>query len=85
MNAEEEETLIKAAQAYRKAGATEIYAVCSHGVFPKNAWEKIKQSGLFTHLIATDSHPKAHELQTKGLELISASSIFATALQKIFN
>lgn len=78
-------SLIKAAQAYKNAGATQIYAVCSHGVFPKDAWANIQQSSLFTHLISTDSHPKAHELQSKGLELISVSSIFANALEKIFN
>jgi ribose-phosphate pyrophosphokinase len=78
-------SLIKAARAYKAAGAQEIYAVCSHGVFPEEAWQTLCDTKLFTQIIATDSHPQAKKLSAHGLEVLSTSSIFAQALQKIFN
>lgn len=78
-------SLIKAAKAYKAAGALQIYAVCSHGVFPKAAWQTIKDSQLFTKVISTDSHPQTNLLRSKGLEVISTCSVFSEALRKIFS
>ena len=77
-------SLIKAAEAYLEAGAREIYATCSHGVFPKGSWSRLDESRLFQDFISTDSHPRARELSSRGLEVLSTAPIFAKALNAIF-
>lgn len=78
-------SLITAAHAYQQAGAREIYAVCTHGIFPGEAWQRMQSSGLFTQVIATDSHPQAAQLASQGLEIIKTASIFADSLQLALN
>ena len=52
-------SLMSAAAAYRDAGATSIAAVTTHGLFCGDALDRLAASGLFTALVATDSHPGA--------------------------
>ena len=52
-------SLIGAAKAYRSAGASEVFAISTHGIFPAGAIERIQESGLIKRLIVTDSHPQA--------------------------
>lgn len=52
-------SLLGAARAYLEAGATEISAVATHGLFPEHALQRIKDSGLITRVVCTDSHPEA--------------------------
>lgn len=58
-------SLIGAAQAYRDAGAIDVSALTTHGVFPGDALERLQASALFSSIVATDSHPRALEL-SKG-------------------
>lgn len=69
-------SLINAAQAYKTAGAADIYAVTTHGIFPNNAIEKIKNSGLFKKLATTDSHYNASLLEDDFLVVKSVARIF---------
>jgi ribose-phosphate pyrophosphokinase len=55
-------SLMGAAQAYLDAGAASIAAIATHGIFPKDALTKLTASGLFSHVICTDSHPRARQL-----------------------
>ena len=52
-------SLLKAAKIYRDAGATEVYAVTTHGVFPGNSAIDVKASGLIKCIAMTNSHPRA--------------------------
>lgn len=52
-------SLIQAAVSYKNAGAKEIFAVATHGIFPENAAEKIKNSGVIDKIYVSDSHPNA--------------------------
>lgn len=69
-------SLIKAAEAYQEAGASSIYAVTTHGIFPNNAIEKIKNSGLFQKLAVTDSHYNVSVLEDDFLVVKSVARIF---------
>jgi ribose-phosphate pyrophosphokinase len=51
-------SLIHAAQAYREAGAVAIDAITTHGVFPDDSLARLRTTGLFGHIAATDSHPR---------------------------
>lgn len=73
-------SLISAAQAYRTAGARTLSAVVSHGVFPGDAWQKVRQSGCFDRVVCTDSHPRAQELSSAGLEVVSCAPLIAGLL-----
>lgn len=73
-------SLVNAAAAYRSAGATRMIAVCTHGIFPGDALQRIHDSGLFERVIATDSHPRALALAGQGLELVPVGPLFAAHL-----
>ena len=73
-------SLIQAAQAYRNAGAIDIAAVATHGVFPKGAWDSIAESNLFSEIVCTDSHPNVLHIQSPLLRVESVADIFAEYL-----
>lgn len=73
-------SLIEAAKAYQDAGAQEIYAIATHGLFPGDALERILETGLFKKVVCTDSHPRALELRGHGLSVESCAGPLVTAL-----
>ena len=76
-------SLIGAAKAYREAGATSTAAVATHGVLPDDALQRLVTSGLFTHIVCTDSHPRAHELaEQPQLEVVSIAGLLADFLAR---
>jgi ribose-phosphate pyrophosphokinase len=75
-------SLLNAAQAYRNAGAQEIFALTTHGVFPGDALEKIRASGLLKKVVCTNSHPRALELRSEYLEVLSVARVFAERLRQ---
>ena len=78
-------SLIGAARAYHDSGATRIFATTTHGIFPGGALQRIKDSGLFERLVATDSHPRATVVaaeQPDFLEIIGLAGSLHAALQE---
>ena len=76
-------SLIGAAKAYLEAGATSTAAVATHGVLPDDALQRLATSGLFTHIVCTDSHPRAHELADQPrLEVVSIAGLLADFLAR---
>lgn len=73
-------SLLGAARAYMSAGATELSAIATHGVFPENALERLIAANVFRNIICTDSHPRALALASKGLEVLPCASVFASHL-----
>ena len=78
-------SLINAAKAYRSEGAEDIYAIATHGIFPGNALNRLKDSGLFKKVIATNTHPRVHELEGDFLQCKSVASIFVEYLDDTLN
>lgn len=68
-------SLINAAKAYKECGAKTVFAVTTHGVFPNDSLEKIKNSGYIKKIICTDSHPRVLELQNDFLKVKSISGL----------
>ncbi|MEZ5047003.1 MAG: ribose-phosphate diphosphokinase [Chitinophagaceae bacterium] len=68
-------SLIKAAQAYHDAGAKEIIAMTTHGLFNNGALEKIEKSGLFTKVITTNTHPNVLNLKNQFIQIKSVAGI----------
>jgi ribose-phosphate pyrophosphokinase len=74
-------SLMNAARAYRDAGAGRIAAVATHGVFPGDALARVRDSGLFSAIACTDSHPRAVALRGEGLIVRSAAELFLPFLR----
>lgn len=55
-------SLIKAAQAYKDAGAAKITAMTTHGILPGESLAKLRNSGLFDSVYTTDTHPNSRRL-----------------------
>jgi phosphoribosylpyrophosphate synthetase len=63
----------------RSAGR--IFAVATHGVFSGDAFSRLRDSGIFAAIAATNSHPHALALRSEGLIVRSCSPLFAAALR----
>lgn len=68
-------SLIQAARAYADAGATRLTAVTTHGVFPGDALQRIRDAGLFSEVVCTNSHPRALELDQGFLHVESIAAL----------
>jgi len=75
-------SLINAARAYRDAGAGSVAAVTTHGVFTGDALQRIRDTGLFTTIASTDSHPNARRLEKEGLIVRSIAPLFVPCLRR---
>jgi ribose-phosphate pyrophosphokinase len=73
-------SLLGAARAYREAGAAEIFAVATHGLFPGDSLERLRRSGLLSAIACTDSHPRARQLAGDFLQVESAAPLLAGRL-----
>lgn len=73
-------SLIQAGRAYREAGAARMIAIATHGLFPRDALERIRESGLFEYVVTTDSHPRARALADGFLRIESVAPIIASHL-----
>jgi ribose-phosphate pyrophosphokinase len=74
-------SLIQAARAYKEAGARDLYAVTTHGLFPGDSLGKVRAAGLFERVVATDSHPRAREFKDGFLDVLPAASLFVPHLR----
>jgi ribose-phosphate pyrophosphokinase len=68
-------SLLNAARAYRAAGAISVAAIATHGVFPKDALQKLRESGAFETIICTNTHPRAVELKSDFLQVVSVAGL----------
>jgi ribose-phosphate pyrophosphokinase len=55
-------SLISAARSYKEAGASEVYAVCTHGVFAGDSLERLRDSGVFEGIACTNTRPHVQDL-----------------------
>jgi ribose-phosphate pyrophosphokinase len=76
-------TLIAAATALREAGATEVYACATHGLFSGNAFEKIEESDLarvtVTNTVAIDPIDRPAKV-----DVLPVSSLLAETIMNVF-
>jgi len=76
-------TLIAGAEALKEAGATEVYACATHGLFPGNAFEKISKSVL-AEVTVTDTVPIDKLNQPDKINVISVSKLLAETILNVF-
>ena len=77
-------SLINAAKAYLDAGAKEVSAIATHGLFPENSLEKIKACGYFKNLACTNSHSRTQEITDPFLKVKSISRLLIDYIKQSF-
>lgn len=77
-------TITAAAQAIMDAGATEVYASGTHGVFSPPAIERIEKS-VIKKMVVTDSIYLPEEKRIDKIELISVSELIGQAIQRVYD
>ncbi|MBI1817109.1 MAG: ribose-phosphate pyrophosphokinase [Deltaproteobacteria bacterium] len=75
-------TLAAAAKALKDAGATEVYACCTHPVLSGPAIERVEQSVL-RELIVTDTIPLSEPAQRCGkVKVLSVAQLLGSAIKR---
>jgi ribose-phosphate pyrophosphokinase len=75
-------TLVKAAEACRKAGAKEIYAFTTHGLCVSGAVKKVESSPI-KKVFVSNTIPDSEQINSERFETISVAKIFSRAIQCI--
>jgi ribose-phosphate pyrophosphokinase len=76
-------TLIAGATALREAGAIEVYACATHGLFPGNAFEKIAASEL-TKVTVTDTVYIDPVNRPQKIDVLPVSRLLAETIMNVF-
>ena len=76
-------TLCQGAQAIKDAGATEVYAGCTHAVLSGPAVERLKNSAI-TKLVMLDTVHLPDEKKLDKFEVLSVADIFAAAIENVY-
>jgi ribose-phosphate pyrophosphokinase len=74
-------SLLHAAKAYADAGAKSLQAIATHGLLPGEALNRLRDSGLLTQIVCTNSHPRALELEDGFLRVVSIADILVDELR----
>ena len=73
-------TLTKAADLMISQGASSVRAICTHGLFSANAYERLENSKL-TEIVVTDTIPREHK--SSKIKEISVAVLFADTINRI--
>ncbi|HSK15723.1 MAG TPA: ribose-phosphate pyrophosphokinase [Gaiellaceae bacterium] len=77
-------TLVAGAQALLEAGATEVYACATHGLFPEDALQKLADSAL-AGLAVTDTVPIGELNRPDKVTVLTISGILAETIENVFS
>ncbi len=76
-------TICQGAQALKNAGATEIYAGCTHSVLSGPAIERL-QNSVITKLVMLDTVQLPKEKIIDKFEILSIADLFAAAIENVY-
>ena len=74
-------SIINAAKTYHEEGAEEIFVIASHGLFVINGIEKLRNCGLISKVICTDTHCNVEKIQDDFLEVMSIAQLIADSIK----
>jgi ribose-phosphate pyrophosphokinase len=77
-------TLIEGAKALRAAGAVDVYACATHGLFPGDALQNLKASEL-REIVVTDTVPVNTLSAPEKLHVLTVSGILAETIRNVFD
>lgn len=73
-------SIIKAAEAYKSAGAKDIHIIAVHGDFVGGAIDKLKSCGLIKSISCTNTHCKMDKIKDTFVNIYDISSVIADEL-----
>ena len=76
-------TLIAGGEALRAAGAADVYACATHGLFPGNAFERLAASKL-TQVTVTNTVPVDPVNRPAKIDVLPVSSLLAETILNVF-
>jgi ribose-phosphate pyrophosphokinase len=76
-------TIVAAAEILMERGATEVWAMATHGILADPAIDRLKNAPI-SRLVVTNTVPIPPEKQIDKLEVLSVAPIFARAIDAIF-
>jgi len=76
-------TLIAGAEALLEAGATEVYACATHGLFPGNAFEKLSASKI-KQITVTNTVPIDPVNRPAKIDVLPVSGLLAETILNVF-
>jgi ribose-phosphate pyrophosphokinase len=77
-------TIVSAAEILLERGATEVWAMATHGVLSGPAVDRLKNSAI-SRVIITNTLPLPSEKQLDKIEVLSVAQIIADALAAVFD
>jgi ribose-phosphate pyrophosphokinase len=77
-------TLIEGARALKEAGATEIYACATHGLFPDDALDDLNRSNL-AEIVVTDTVPTDPTKRPDKLTVLTVSGLLSETIWNVFS
>ncbi len=75
-------SLVQAAQSYKNAGAKDISVITTHGIFVGDSVKKIKDSGIVSQIVCTDTHPNAEKLQSDFIRVKTVAELLVSRADK---
>jgi len=76
-------TICQAAEQVAAAGATEVWAIATHGVLSDPAIDRLKNS-VIARVVVTNTVPIGSEKQFDKLEVVSVARVIADAIDAVF-
>lgn len=76
-------SLIHAAEAYKNAGAKNIYVITVHGIFVSGAMNKLKSCGAIKKILCTNTHINAQNMKDEFVKVYDISEVIAERLNTI--
>ncbi|POS82450.1 PRTase-like protein [Erysiphe pulchra] len=76
-------TITRAAKLLKREGATQVYALLTHGIFSGDAIPRINASALDKVIVTSSVPQKAHQRQCPKLEVLDIGPLFAEAIRRM--
>ncbi len=70
-------SLVQAARSYKEAGAKDISVITTHGIFVGDGVKKLKECGIISTVVCTDTHPNAEKIQSDFIKVKSVAALLA--------
>ncbi len=77
-------TIVAAADILREHGATDVWAMATHGVLSDPATDRLKNSSAISRVVVTNTLPLPPEKQIDKIEVLSVAKIIADAIDAVF-
>ncbi len=76
-------SLMHAAEAYKNAGARDIYIITVHGIFVSGALDKLKSCGFIKKILCTNTHINAQRMNDEFVTVYDISKLIAERVKTL--